>query len=734
MFGLRDLRDLFDDVSGQVLGIRPVIVSPPPPDWDPELDPPGSGTFTDPFHSITTGIAASNGHRPVYLRGGQYIEPVVVTGVQGPSDRKVTISSYRNEPVTVDCFVPDFLKPTAHAQWEPTGDSPDEFIWSMPFPDGEDEEVARGAFLDAHQHTRLITYDRLEDLRSLNELDVRIEDPRPLDEVDPNEPPPGDNHVWIEDPAPGPRRMIPTEEPREFRNWMYMGPGIWFDTIDRLLHIRLSHTHNNIPGWPDYTGITDPRKVKLALSKKLTPALSLTGCKHLRFKGMTLRFGGRETLLLRNCEDIEFDHVNFRAGSRTLRLEAEPHEHNEKIVFHDCEIDGGMPTWYFRSDRKDEYRYVPATLQNATEADVKLNTLGKATTNNLLSSHRNASNIEVHHCELVNGHDVCIFGTGMRFHHNWVNNINDDALFMGSEDSDTDDAWIYRNVVTQVLTTLSFSSDKPLGHVRIFRNLFDIREPTLGIRPRQDTDNPLRQGQFYKSNGLEGPFDLWHNTCLMLNAGGSKFIAGRPTELNNAGFSHYKGFRRGNADADPRRSFNNIFVAAYPISDITKAIAFLPPKDFDGPSDGNIYERVGPEDTAPDPEDEPRFRVDGDPSEFADLDDYKAVHDPWEHNGLRKDPLFISFDHLLGQPHPDNDDLRPRSKTPSQEGSPAKGNAIVMPNDITTIDQAADVLAKHFGDDQGCYWTLKVPGFMPFDFVPFDRMSVGVDGRMKFPR
>ena len=726
MVSLRDLRDLFDDV----LGRGPVIVSPPPAGWNPEVDPAGSGTLTDPFHSISTAIAASNG-RNVYLRGGQYIEPITVDGVHGSSDHTITIAAYRSEPVTVDCFIPDFLNPTEEAHWKPVEDSPDEFVWTKPFPGGEAEEVTRGAFLEAHRHTRLITYSHVEDLRSANEFDVRIEDFRLPDEIDPNEPPPGDNHVWIANPDPGVDGWIPTKAPRVFRNWMYMGPGIWFDGVHRQVHIRLSHTHNNVNEWPDYTGITDPRTAKVALSKSLTPALSLTNCTYLRFGNMTLRFGGRETVLIRDCTDIDFDHVNIRAGSRAIRLEANPDEHNERIVFHDCEIDGGMPTWFFRSDRKDEYHYVPATLQNPTQADVKLNTLGKVTTNNLLSSRQNASEIQVHHCELVNGHDVCIFGPHMRFHHNWVNNINDDALFMGSECSATEDAWVYRNVVTKVMTTLSFASDTPLGDIRIFRNLFDIREPTLGIRPGKVGDNPLRQGQFYKSNGVEGPFDLWHNTCLVLNAGAT-FVAGQPTDLNRAGFTHYRVFRLGDEVAGTRRSFNNIFVAAYPDSQFTKAIAFLPPRTFEGPTDGNIYERVGPED--PGLGTEPRFRVTGGtPADFADLDGYNAVHDPWERDGIRANPLFISFDNAGGQPHPD-DDLRPRSKTATQEGSPAKGSAVEMPDDMTAIDHDADVLAKKFGGDRGCYWTLKVPGFPGLSFVPFDRMSVGVEGRMKFPR
>jgi len=692
-----------------------VIVSPPPPGWIADDDP--AGTLTDPFHSISAAIAVANG-RDVHLRGGRYVEPITVDGVHGGSGHPITIAAYDGEPVTVDCFVPDFLHPTAEAHWEPVDGSPDEFVWTQPSPAGEAEEVRRGAFLDTHRHTRLISYSRAEDLRSPNEFNIRIEDPRPSDEIDPDEPPPGDNYVWVANPEPDGEKWIPTEEPRVFRNWMYMGPGIWFDDRQRKVHIRLSHTHNNVLGWPDYTGVTDPRTVGIALSKSLTPALRLTNCTFLRLKDITLRFGGQETVRIRNCTDIEFDHVHIRAGSRAIRLEAEKDEHNARIVFHDCEIDGGLPTWLFRSDRKDEYHYVAATLRNPTQADVEHNTLGKSTTNNLLSSRRNAAEIQVHHCELVNGHDVCIFGPGMRFHHNWVDNINDDALFMGSEDSDTKDAWVYRNVVTKVLTTLSFASETPLDGIRIFRNLFDIREPTLGIRPGKVGDNPLRQGQFFKGNGIEGPFDLWHNTCLVRNAGAT-FVDEPPTDLNRAGFTHYRQFHL----AGVRRSYNNVFVAAYPDSGITRPIAFLPPRTFEGPTDGNVYERLGPG-----PASQPRFAVTGgSPPEFVDLDGYNALHDPWEREGVRADPLLLSFDSATGHPHLD-DDLRPR------DGSPAKGSAVAMPADMATIDRDANVLAKRFGGDRGCYWTLKVPAFPGLSFVLFDRMSVGVKGRRKFPR
>jgi hypothetical protein len=100
-----------------------------------------------------------------------------------------------------------------------------------------------------------------------------------------------------------------------------MGPDIWLrkeqpddDQPIAWLHICLSHTQQH-PGWPDYTGNTDPNVVPLALSRTLTPAPSLINCHHLVFQNLTLRFGGLETVLMRNCSDLEFGRVDIRLVS-----------------------------------------------------------------------------------------------------------------------------------------------------------------------------------------------------------------------------------------------------------------------------------------------------------------------------------------------------------------------------------------------------------------------------------
>jgi hypothetical protein len=684
-----------------LFGGKKVYVSPPSPDVEG-----GTGTFTDPVHSVAAGIALVQGGGRVYLREGVYVESLDFTGLKGTWLTPVVVQSYEDEHATIDSTVEQFRGPVPNKDWEPApGGHPDEYVSTDPFPktDGPDSNrVSGGAFLDREPYTRLITYDRLEDLRSLNELDVRIEDPRPLDEVDPNEPPPGDNHVWIEDPAPGPRRMIPTEEPREFRNWMYMGPGIWFDEDaddqERRVHIRLSHTNNQIDGWPDYTGETDPCQLRLALSRRLEHALRLVGSKHVRFKNLTMRFGGEDTIRLRNCTDIVFDHVQIRAASRAIRLANDLNEKNKFILFKHCEIDGGAPTWFFRSDRKDTYYFRPIP-----GGPVEDNRLGYATGGVLLSGDLCSSDVTVHHCEIVNGHDVYVFGDQMRFHHNWVHNINDDALGIGIV-NDTKNARIYQNAITQCLTALSFAGDAPVGHVYIFRNLIDIRVPTAGIRPQVSRGvvalgqpRTLRQGQFYKDGKHEGPFDLFHNTCLVHAPGA---VGADYEDANHAGFTHYGHLDPGPGASGPRRSFNNIFVAVYRPLEPTKPIAFLPPASFPGPTDGNGYFRIGAENV-------PAFKVGA--QEYTDLGTYSNV-EGYEKEGKLEDPQFQSF-HADGLPRP-SDDLR----------LSARKAGVILPLDLWVMDAPIRGFWALFRrPDRGCYPS------------PGTRLRVGVDGQRSFP-
>jgi hypothetical protein len=191
-----------------------------------------------------------------------------------------------------------------------------------------------------------------------------------------------------------------------------------------------------------------------------TRALFLKSCHHIRFEHLTLRFGSPETVLLNNCSDIVFDHCRIRSGSRAIFLNVDddkPQDENRDILVEHCEIDGGIPTWFVRSDRKDVYRYGPEDKDLATEGETTVNQLGHATSGVQLSGSARSFNVVVHHSEIFNAHDSYIFGDGMTFHHNWVRNLNDDGIAV-SGDAQTKNAKIFCNVMTKCLTALSFAA------------------------------------------------------------------------------------------------------------------------------------------------------------------------------------------------------------------------------------------------------------------------------------
>lgn len=667
-------------------GVR-VFVSPP--ELGARTDE-GSGTFADPCHSIALGIGKAAGGGTVYLRAGHYEESVAVTGISGTWLSKIVVRPYRSEQVTIDALMPNFLHPTDGVQWDSLGGG--EYVWCKQLPEGE--EVTGGAFMDRPVHTRLVRYGRLEDLQSTNELW------RKDDET-------GDNRVWTKIGNDPNVYQITSE----YRNWVYMGPGIWFDTDTRKVHIRLSHTHNNISSWDDYTGETDPNQIRLALSEQDSHALFLRDCNHIRFKNLTVRFGGQDTIRLRNCSHIEFDHVNIRAASRAIRLQNEGDDETEEnihILVKHCEVDGGLPSWFFRSDRKDTYFFDPANNPNAPTEDIKPNDLGASTGGVLVSGDR-TSHFTVHHCEIFNGHDLYVFGEQMSFHHNLVRNLNDDGLAISGE-SGPGRTKIYQNVFTQCLTVPSLAADGVLGHTYFYRNLVDLRTPVAAVRPADAQDpRSLRNGHFYKGDQIEvGPLDLFHNTCLVLDPGGVSDLT--------RGFAHYSGHIE---EGGRRRAYNNIFVATY--TGKAKELAFLPPDAFNGPTDGNTYFRIplGPGTPDSDPHSENMFLVRTLPNGFESyesLAEYRIAYwaanpdETYEKKGRLEDPQFQNFD-PTGHPHL-SDDLRLRPNSPAGAS---------LPLDLLLMDLKIRGVWHLWNRGRGCYRFTN------------DRLRVGVDGLQMFP-
>jgi hypothetical protein len=304
----------------------------------------------------------------------------------------------------------------------------------------------------------------------------------------------------------------------------------------------------------------------------------------------------------------------------------------------------------------------------------------------------------------------------MKFHHNWIHNLNDDAMIVDSVV--TTDLEVFQNVIMKSLEAIGFAGREAGGARKIYRNLIDLRSPTAGIRPRpaghivgkNDENNDgsvFRFGQLYKSNPPDGPLDLFQNTCLVANRSGL------------AGIQHYR-----LSEGGMRRSFNNIFVDVDPDPKAggDYATALLPSPTFLGPTDGNCFFQLSGE---------PRpllrylgYDIATTPFKFGSFTNLDALRGPppstyfthsmtlygpgYEANSIEGDPGFrlIAPD---GIPQ-FNDDLRLRSDGRARQ----KG---VVLEDVG-ID---DPLAPQGSPDIGCY-EFDQPG-----------LQVGVDGRRQFP-
>lgn len=512
------------------------------------------GTSAKPFLTITRGVNELKAGDILTLREGNYVESVLIKEKHGSLRRPIVIRSKEGEHATIDGSVLQFRSDNNN-DWEPASrhDSnavKDEFVSCDTFPlDSPEDNVNRGAFLDREPYTRLITYSRLEDLRAENQTFDNLK--------------PDDTRFKL---LLGPEVTDEAGNGKGFkRPWVYMGPGLFFNQTSGRIHIRLSHTNNNIPGLADYNGLTNPGKVGLAISHKARRTLLIENSSFVCFKNLSIRFGGNETLRIRKTTSVVFDHVRILAASHGVAFEG-----NTGTVFRHCEIHGGLPGWYFRSDRKAEYFF--------KEGDkVVKNLLGKQTSEAIIFGGEKNTGVVIHNCEFLDAHDLYLFGQNTQFHHNWINNLNDEGLVLDA--TETSNLKIYRNVITQCLSAISFAGVHFGGPKYIYRNLIDLRRPTAGFRPTSPDDKDVfRFGHLYKSGekGADGPFAFFQNTCLVIRQ-------------KSPSYSHYEA----TGSTHPRHSFNNIFVAINPSPDFDHAITFLPPPSFPGPTDGNCYFRIG---------------------------------------------------------------------------------------------------------------------------------------------
>lgn len=496
---------------------------------DPVLgDDLADGGRESPWRSVGFAVTKLHAGDTLCLRGGSYFENVAIS-LDGTAERPIVIRSFPGEQAVIDGGIAEFqLSPatawTLLAEDERGGDG--EYRSARAFPNIRD---AIGAFADSD--IGLQTYWHASDLRSPHELTA-----------------PGDN---------GDLRP------------QYCGPGIFYDRTTGHLHARLAHTH--FKHFTNYRGETDPRKLPLVIAPFRSTPLRIDQARHVKLQDLVIRGGGYETVVVSSGNHIEFDNVTIRGGTYCLRT-----ENTGPFRFHRSALYGNAPPWSFRGDGSLRSRPGKPLRDIARLTCHALWTADSGREFSVYAFPLN-NDWEVSHSEFTDSHDgLYLGGIDVRFHHNRLDNFNDDGLYLSPMlprhlyQGNGARIEIFENLFTRSLTPIAFGGPEDTrDEVFVYRNVFDLRGGVTYNRPSEaDPDVKPHAAERVFSDHGSPPWPklaIYHNT----------FIAQRGRiDLGSLG-----GIRPGH----PRAVFNNIYF------NFENLGGLQPPAPELGQEDGNLY-------------------------------------------------------------------------------------------------------------------------------------------------
>jgi hypothetical protein len=579
----------------------------------------GDGSEKAPWRTVNHALKQVGAGDTLYLRGGVYRENVYCAAA-GKPDAPITVRAYPGERVVLDGGLAEFFDEPARA-WEPYPQgAPGEYRSVKAYKNIRD---VLGLFGDSH--VALQTYWHVADLRAKNEL-------------------------WAEDPE---KKLMVLP--------VYCGPGLWYDRDSGHIHARLAHTNLQTPGLENYRGETDPRKLPLVIAPFQAKPLFVDMAQHVRFQDLVLRGGGHDCAVLQMGIDVEFDNVTVFAGTYGLRARS-----SGPFRMVNSAIHGMIPPWAWR-DENGLYTYSPRSYdpflpppRPANERNVaRLNTHALLVTEGSYEfevfHYPYNHDWDVSHCEFTDGHDgVYLSGRAIRFHHNLVERMQDDGVYLSSPTHYfNDDIRICENLIRNIFTAFACNNTGgPRGDIFIYRNLVDQRQgvPFGRPGPKKPAGDVLRGHVFLAhGNDLLGIEDLhfYQNTFVTETWSGS--YAGRTWTVTN--------------DRTRRRVFNNIFVYINRYPDPAA------PEAHDIHMDGNLHWCPAPGAKVPEGFLEKVRAAKGSKAVAA------KYPGGWEANSFVADPRFAAFE--LAPAATNDYRLKP--------DSPAVGKGVVLSKEFPDV-------------------------------------------------
>lgn len=333
---------------------------------------------------------------------------------------------------------------------------------------------------------------------------------------------------------------------------IYAGPGTHRDPDTGKIHIRLAHTKLQGLGDDAYTGETDPRKLQIVLAGA-DYALAIEHGENLRLQDLVIRGGHRTALRIEAATNIDLDGLTVYAGDCAMSV---TQTHGLRMT--NSALRGFGAPWHSRFIHKDRSK------------SGYLCTLG-------------GDNFEVANCELTDHHDgIQIYQVdGLKFHHNFVENFNDDGIEPGVRKAHGA-TYVYCNFISRLLSPFTAHGKKPVqvatdegSGMFIFRNIIDLREGTYyGPPNKQDPTGaflkkPTEAMLHDHGSPLQQDYYVYQNT----------FITNGPAWRDVYAYSW-----GGRATQTIRRVFNNI---CFQVDGLPGTAVVVAPED-DFQADGNL--------------------------------------------------------------------------------------------------------------------------------------------------
>lgn len=446
------------------------------------------GDETRPWRTLKHALRRLRPGDTLYLRGGIYYERPALTR-SGTPEAPITIRGYPGETAIIDGGLREFFEDPA-GSWEPFADGADgEFVSTRTYSDVEDRRVPNQFIPGAWEPMWGREAERPLALGNFGDSLIPLHGYRTALDLR------ATSEYW-----PGSKR--------ETSVGVYCGPGLWFNRETGRVHLRLAH--HKLPGLGDraYRGETDPRKLPLVVALGFgDDVLRINGVEHVRVQDLVLRGAtGSPTINLYGSRNVEFDHLAVYGGFPGLLVSAS----SDVRVTHSA-FRGLAAPWTGRSHMK--YR-------------------GTASYQIVLQNHQPRNeNVEIASCEFTDDHDLAFFrfGRNLRFHHNYVDNFNDDGIECGPKLRDHT-IYIHQNHVGACLGTFTQheieKDESPIDHdpaagAFIFRNVIDQRGGAYYHLPTEAEADPSGAFLHYEG-GLVGDhgspvwpvLHFYHNTVL----------------------------------------------------------------------------------------------------------------------------------------------------------------------------------------------------------------------------